>query len=298
MKFAIIGASSMIAVQSIKQLEQEKDVQIIKADLGGENPIDLTNNQSVETFFKDHDFDWAILFSAYTDVNGAEKQRDDKQGICWKINVDGVRNISNACKKYNRKLFFFSTDFVFDGTGGPYKEEAKVGPDFEKVSWYGITKIEAEKIIQQNLKAEDFIILRISYPYSGVDTGKEDLVLRTLHYFQKEGKIYPMYDDQKITPTFIADIEPAIISLVKSGASGIYHLASATTTTQYEFAKKMLEHATGMSVEIEKGSLKEALTQPGSTPRPLNGGLLVDKLKTKGVSITNWDKGIQEIPTV
>ncbi|HSX18676.1 MAG TPA: sugar nucleotide-binding protein [Candidatus Saccharimonadales bacterium] len=297
MKLAIIGASSMIAQQAIEQFEGEKDVELIKADLSGENPIDLTNEQSVDEFFKTKDFTHAVLFSAYTDVNGAEKQRGEKEGICWKINVEGVKHTVNACKKYHKKLVFFSTDFVYDGTSGPYKEDDPVGPDMDKVSWYGITKIEAEKIIQENLETDSYLIIRISYPYSGVDTGKEDLVLRTLHYFKKEGKLYPMYDDQVITPTFIADIEPALQVLINKNKAGIYHLASAQTTTQYDFAKKLLTHYTGKSVELERGSLKEALAQEGSTPRPLNGGLNVEKIESEGVLVTNWEQGIEKVNT-
>src|SRR3989344_6018200 len=149
MKLAVIGSSSMIAVQAISQLEKDPDFELTKYDLHGENPIDITNKGSVDNVFKGQKYDCVILFSAFTDVNGAEAQRDDKSGICWKINIDGLSYIVDGCKKAGTKLVFISTDFIFDGTKGPYAEDDQPGPDLDKVGWYGITKIEGEKLVRE-----------------------------------------------------------------------------------------------------------------------------------------------------
>lgn len=298
-KLGIIGSSSMIATQAAEQLERMPGVSLLTADLKGDISIDVTDQESVENFFAEHnqELEWILLFAAYTDVNGAEAQRNDKEGLCWKINVDGTKNVVAACKKYGKKLVFFSTDFVFDGSSGPYSEEDPTGPEIDKVSWYGITKTEAEKAITESLDEAQYLILRIAYPYSGVDTGKEDLALRTIHYFEKEGKMYPMYDDQIITPTYIPDIAPAIMTLIKTGNCGIYNLVSPKLTTQYEFAKKLLEHYTGVPVKLERGKLEKALEVEGATPRPINGGLKTDKIISVGINPTSWDVGIEKVPT-
>lgn len=298
-KLGIVGSSSMIATQAIEQFERMPDVKLLTADLDGYPKIDITDPKSVESFFSENSpkLEWVVLFAAYTDVNGAEAQRGDKNGLCWKINVEGTKNVAMACKKYGKKLVFFSTDFVFDGSSGPYSEKDPTGPDMDKVSWYGITKMEGEKVVRETLDPKDYLILRIAYPYSGVDTGKEDLALRTIHYFEKMGKMYPMYDDQIITPTYIADIAPAIITLVDNNRRGIYHLVSPKPTTQYEFAKKLLAHYTRVEVKLDHGKLEEALKLEGATPRPLNGGLKVDKITSVGINPTSWEAGIEKIPT-
>src|SRR3990167_6166460 len=223
---AVIGASSMVASRFCDL--SKNHLNLIKGDLNGKIPIDITQEKSVSDFFKNHKFDWILLFSAFTDVDGAERQRNDKSGLCWKINVEGVKNVVSECQKRKKSLLFISTDFVFDGSDGPYGEDSPVGPDLDKVSWYGITKLEAEKLICENLSI--YIILRISYPYRGPFMEKDDQIKRILRLFNA-GNLYPMFYDQIITPTFVDDVAPAISLLLKKRASGIFHIASPRTVS-------------------------------------------------------------------
>lgn len=292
-KIGIIGASSMIGSQVCEQLKREQNLNLVLGDLNGENPIDITDPKSVENFFQKNQPDWAILFSAFTDVDSAENQRNDRGGICWKINVEGVKNVVNSASVHKCKLIFTSTDFIFDGENGPYKEEDPPGPNVDKVGWYGITKIEGEKYIRENMQPEDYLILRMSFPFSGKKTLKQDFAQKTINLY-KEGKLYPMYSDQEMTPTFIPDIAPAILALLDAKKTGIYNLASPQLTTPYEFTKYLLSSYEKKQTDIEKGSLGEQLKNAGATPRPLNGGLLVEKI-TPIFKPTSWKEGIDKI---
>lgn len=267
-------------------------LQLVKADLNGEISVDITRPQSVADFFESHDFETVILFSAFTDVDAAEKQRGDKNGLCWRINVIGVNNLVKACKKYDRKIIFISTDFVFDGKNGPYSESDPPGEDLEEVSWYGISKLEAEKIIQKTLK--NYIILRIAYPYRANFTKKDDIARRILKLYSS-GNLYPMFYDQKITPTFIDDIPKAINLLISTDQIGIFHLASPERTTQYDFAKFLINLFKGDTVGLRKTSIKKFLKDPNSTPRPVIGGLKVNKIKKLGFNPTLWKIGLKTI---
>lgn len=284
-QLAVIGANSMVGSQFCEQYETP----VIKGDLP---QVDITNPNLVERFFKDNQFDTVILFSAFTDVTAAEKQRNQKDQSCWQINVVGCQNVARACRKFGRGLIFLSTDFVFDGTNGPYKEENPTGPDLEKVSWYGITKIEGEKIIAKSLS--NYIILRIAYPYSGKDTGKEDLILRIANRY-KAGTLYPMYNDQTITPTYIPDIAPAVNLLQENDFQGTVHLASPSPVTHFEFAKALIEKARVLGPQpITQKSIDDDLSKPGTTPRPKNGGLAVGKIISLGFTPTDWRAGIEK----
>src|SRR3990167_10275656 len=202
---AVIGASSMVASRFCDLAKNHFN--LVKSDLSGKIAVDITQEKSVSDFFKNYEFDWILLFSAFTDVDDAEKQRGSKSGLCWKINVEGVKNIAAECKKNKKNLLFISTDFVFDGSSGPYDEDSPIGPDLDKVSWYGITKLEAERLIRKTLKT--FIILRISYPFRGPFSQKDDQIKRILRLYDA-GNLYPMFYDQTITPTFIDDVASAI----------------------------------------------------------------------------------------
>ncbi len=270
----------------------ESDFDLIKADLQGQNPLDITDVKSVNNFFQSHNFDWAILFSGYTDVDGAQQQKNDKNGTCWKINVEGVQNIVNATKKFGRKLIFISTDFIFDGQNGPYGEETATKIDDFKISWYGITKIEGENIVRSNLP--DSIILRIAYPYRGRFEGKEDIVKKFLKLYMDK-KLYPVFTDQIFTPTFIDDLASAIKLLIAKKARGVFHIASPKTVTQFDFAREIIEVFGGDPSVVSKGSIVEFLKNPGATPRPIKGGLKTGKIQALGFTPTSWDRGIEII---
>lgn len=287
---AVIGAGSMVGSRFCELTKGE--FSLIEADISGQNPVDITSRDSVEDFFHRNEFGSVILFSAYTDVEGAEAQRGDNNGICWKINVIGVKNIVLACKKFNRKLIFISTDFVFDGKNGPYDEDKPIGKNLKDISWYGITKIEGEKYIQKNLK--DAIILRIAYPFRGRFEKKDDVLKRILK-LAFENKLYPMFADQKITPTFIDDLPHAFKEIIKKEGSGIFHVTSPKITTQYELAKKLLSIFGLKNAKVEKGSLVDFLKSGNRTPRPINGGLKNSKITNLGFTPTAWDEGIKKV---
>ena len=285
---AVIGSSSMVASRFCDL--SKNHFNLVEGDLSGKIAVDITQEKSVSDFFKNHKFDWILLFSAFTDVDEAEEQRDSKSGLCWKINVEGVKNVVAECKKNKKNLLFISTDFVFDGTGGPYDEDSPQGGDLNKVSWYGITKLEAEKLICENLKT--FIILRIAYPYRARFEAKDDLVKKVLRLYESDN-LYPMFYDQTITPTFIDDIAPAVSFLINKKESGIYHLASPRATNQFEFAKKVLEIFKKDANKVKKASIADFLKNSSSTPRPIKGGLKVEKLKKLGFVPTDWEKGLE-----
>ena len=289
-KFGVIGSHSMVGSRYCELLGESVD--LVKGDLSTEPQVDITNRRSVEDFLRLFNFSHVILFSAFTDVDAAENQRGDKDGACWRINVEGVRNIVEACQKNSTRLIFISTDFVFDGTSGPYSEKDQVGPNLDMVSWYGITKIDAEKIIQKELP--EAIIIRIAYPYRGPFTQKDDIAKRILRLYQGH-KLYPMFTDQFITPTFIDDLAPAIAILTSEGKSGIFHVATPEPTTQFEFAKKLIATFGGDAERVKSGSLREFLKKDGSTPRPAKGGLKTAKIEETGFVPTTWREGIQII---
>lgn len=289
MNVASIGSSSLVGSRFCELAEQK--LNLIRADLNSEPKIDITKNSSVENFFREHDFECIVLFSAFTDVDRAQEQNGDKNGSCWQINVEGTKNIVSACKKLDKKLVLISTDFIFDGEAGPYSEDSPPGPNNNKVSWYGITKQESEKIAKT---LDDAIILRISYPFRAQYEIKTDFARNILKRY-KENNLFPLFSDQQITPTFIDDIAPAIVLLLTSNKTGIFHLASPITTTPLEFAKYLVEKFGLDSKKIKKTSIVEFLKKEGATPRPKLAGLKTEKIESFGFTPTSWQEGIDEL---
>lgn len=291
-KIGVIGTSSMIGSRFCELTQT--DFEIIKADLSTNIKVDVTNAKSVDNFVKNNKFSNVILFSAFTDVDAAEKQRGDKNGLCWQVNVHGVQNVANACSKYKRGLIFLSTSFVFDGTNGLYDEDAPTGPNLKKVSWYGITKIEAENFVKSTLT--NYIIIRIAYPYRAKFGPKDDFAKLILRKY-RQGSLYPMFSDQTITPTFIDDLAPAIKLLISKGQSKVFNLSSPEPTTPYEFAKYLIEVFGGDASKLKEGSIVEFLKKPMATPRAVKGALSTKKIEKLGFYPTNWREGIKTIYT-
>ena len=105
--------------------------------------------------------DVILNFAAYTNVSEAEKQRGDKNGSCWQINVEGTRNLVSALSA-NTHLIHISTDMVFSGSAtdpGPYSPDHKPETNSQKLTWYGFTKAEAERIV-----GDRGTIVRLIYP--------------------------------------------------------------------------------------------------------------------------------------
>ncbi|MEM7825144.1 MAG: SDR family oxidoreductase [Candidatus Aenigmatarchaeota archaeon] len=268
LKIAVVGSDSMVGSRFCEL--EHNEFKLIKADLGGEVDIDITNPLSVKSFFKRYKFDWLVLFSAFTDVDKAEQERNNKEGACWRINVDGAYNIASACKRYDRFLIYISTDFVFDGISGPYSENDEPASDSGQVSWYGWTKLNGEKtVINSDCK---FIIARISYPYRAKFLLKTDFVRNILDRL-KTGNLYPMYDDQLISPTFIDNIVRALACLIKAGQFGIFHIADNTVLSPYQAACEIARVFGYNACSIKRGSLVSNMKDSSFAKRPLNGGL-------------------------
>lgn len=286
---AVIGSNSMVGSRFC---ELQKSFELINADLHGNIKIDITDKSSVAYFFESNKFKTAVLFSAYTDVDSAENQRNDKIGLAWKLNVDGVQNVAEICKQNNVKLVLISTEFVFSGESGPYDEESTRESDESKISWYGVTKIKSEEIIEQNL--QDYIILRITYPYRSKFNEKLDFARSILKNFD-DGNLHPMFNDQQITPTFIDDVSQALELLINGNNNGIYHVASPTLTTPFKFAKLLLDTFKKDGSKILTSSIKDYLKNKDKAPRPIKGGLAVKKITKLGFYPKTWDDGINQI---
>ncbi len=286
----MIGARSMVGSRFC---ELQDDFELIKSDLDGEISLDITSQDLVNAFFQKYDFTTAILFSAYTNVDEAEKQRNDKTGLAWKINVQGAKNVASACRQNKRKLLLISTDFIFDGLNGPYTETEALDQDLEKISWYGLTKRYSES---KTLGAGGNMVLRITYPYRAKYEQKKDFARNILERYE-QNNLYPLFFDQITTPTFIDDIAPAIEILLKSKETGIFHLASPTSCTPYLFGQKLLKQFNKDPGKIVKSLLSDALNKEGTTPRPLRGGLKIEKLPKMGFVPTSWEDGIKKIFT-
>ncbi|KKT37357.1 MAG: DTDP-4-dehydrorhamnose reductase [Candidatus Collierbacteria bacterium GW2011_GWF2_44_15] len=285
-KILVTGANGLVGSRFI-ELSKNK-YKFLTPDLPD---FDITDVDSVYKTLLDFSPDWVINFAAFTDVNAAESQPHDESSLAWKVNVNGVENLVNAF--LSDKIIHISTDMVFSGDlsqPGPFDEYDKTQEDPLKLTWYGYTKNQAEKVILKHGGS----ILRIIYPVRAHFPQKLDYIRAALARY-KEGKMYPLFYDQQIGIAFIDEISETLNQIVEQDARGIFH-ASSDTTNPLDLITYTLEQL-GEEPKLEKASIVEFLkTQPNPYRYPQFGGLRVVSTESElGVHFSTWQTVVEKL---
>jgi dTDP-4-dehydrorhamnose reductase len=285
-KILLTGSSGLVGSRFV-ELYPDKRL-LLTPD---EKEFDITDKKKIEDYLSKNEITAIINFAAFTDVGGAEAQRNDKLGSCWGINVKGVRNLVNAVN--SRKIHFIqiSTDSVFSGSkadSGPYSENHPIERDGKKLTWYGFTKAEGERIAFEKLR-DKTTILRLIYPVRAKFEGKLDYLRKPMKLF-KEGKLYPMFTDQQVSITFIDEACLALNKIIQGGISGFYHASSHDTTTPFEITSYLIEKTKGIKNGVKPASLDNFLkTVNNPTRYPKYGGLKVEYTqKILKIHFSSW----------
>ncbi len=271
-KILVIGASGLVGKALYNEFAKDYSVcgTYLKRKREGLLKLDIRNKKDVQTLFEKIKPDVVFLPAAEPHVDLCE---EEKLFTC-KTNVEGTRNVVEACAASKAKLVYFSSDYVFDGKSGPYRETAKPSP----VSEYGRQKAECESIIKKSLK--DYIIVRTALVF-GYDPNSKNFAMQMLKLsLDKQKRKIPV--DQYSNPAYVKDLARSCRALVERNKSGVYNIVGDDYVNRHEFAV--------MAAEIF--GFDKSLVTPVKTPdlgqaakRPLKGGLYNDKIK-KGIKIS------------
>ncbi|MCH7641093.1 sugar nucleotide-binding protein [Patescibacteria group bacterium] len=260
--------------------------------------FDITSFPQVRDLISNYNFRAVVNFASYTDVGAAEDQRDDKKGSCWQINVEGTRNLVRSINPNKVHFIQISTDYVFPGSKedpGPYSEFHLPGKDSPKLTWYGYTKAEAERVIKNSL-GEQATILRLIYPVRASFKDKLDYLRKPLQLYD-EGKLYPMFTDQQISLTYIDEACSALNKITVEGTKGVLHASSRDVTTPYEIVSYLIERARGKKNAVKTATLDEFLQKVDNPVRyPKFGGLKVEETEKKiGMTFSTWREIVDKL---
>lgn len=228
----------------------------------GMRQLDIRNSPSVQSMVAELRPDVVYLPASMTNVDQCELSADE----AYQTNVSGVRNVVDSANNAGAKLVYFSSDYIFDGKAGPYREEDPANPTCE----YGRQKLAAEHYVALN--ARDFLIVRttVVYGWERRDKNFTSRLVKTL----KEGQPLRVPNDQIGNPTYAPNLAEAVVELSLGGATGVYHIVGPERIDRYQFA------CAAAGVFGLDGSLIQpiATSDLGQTaPRPLNAGMTVDK---------------------
>ncbi|MGD0140403.1 MAG: dTDP-4-dehydrorhamnose reductase [Tepidisphaeraceae bacterium] len=239
--------------------------------------IDISDPSAVKKLFADRRPTLVLNCAAHTKVDLCEQEKEKADAV----NGYAVGLLAGSCKSSNAVLVHISTDFVFDGRGRrPYLPSDPVNP----LSAYGRSKLLGERELQKNAPAR-WLIVRTAWLY-----GRHGLNFpRTMVQVGQAGKTLTVVNDQVGSPTYTVDLGGAILDLLDSGASGLWHATNSGQTTWFDFATAVLEEF-GVKAEISPISSAEwAQKRPTSAIRPGYSVLDLTALERRiGRSMRPW----------
>ncbi|MFA6296277.1 MAG: NAD(P)-dependent oxidoreductase [Patescibacteria group bacterium] len=245
--------------------------------------LDVTDKKNVMKLFKKNKPKYLIHTASIGSVDFCEQHKKE----AFKINVLGGRNMIEACKKYDTKIIYTSSNAVFDGKNPPYKESDQTKP----LDYYGKTKLQTEKdILKNNIK---YCIVRLMTMYGWNHCNERPNPVTWLLDELKNNRQVKVVDDIYNNHLYVKDAAKAIWQIIKKNKSKIYHLAGPKTISRFD-----------LSLNVAKTfKLNQNLIQPVDSsffpslaPRPKDTTYQINKMiKELGVKPMSPLKGLLDM---
>jgi len=269
-KILIIGISGLLG-NKIYNLAK-KDYQVFgtynthKPSIENVYQLDVTKRADVFKLIGNIKPDFVIDTHALHNVDYCELHPEE----AWLVNVEGTKNVAEACKTFGCKYVFISTDYVFDGKKAtPYTEKDKPNP----LNYYAKTKLIAEEAIK--ILTSDYIIARTAVLFGVGGLGKEPFALWLIKKL-KNGEEVKAVIDQYNNPTLVDNLAEMLLTLCEKDKVGLFHITGKTNLNRYEFSIKIAE-TFGLNKELIRPITTPELNQVA--PRPRKVALDVSKLE-------------------
>lgn len=284
MKALIIGGSGQVGGHIYEHLAESGESVIrthYRQSTSNSIFLDITSKESVHQLVGEVKPTHIYLPAAATNVDECERD----PASTFPINVTGVQNVIEAANHIRARLVYFSTDYIFDGKNGPYKEAEPPNPICE----YGKQKVSAEHIILSTCR--DFLIIRTTVIY-GWEQQQKNFVIRLIKSL-KEKKEVRVPIDQIGSPTYAPNLAEATIQLAISNEQGIVNVTGPDIVSRYEFACEAAD-CFGLSKELIIPVETQLLGQIAK--RPLHLGLVVTKAtQLLNIPLQGYREGLQKM---
>lgn len=169
--------------------------------------------------------DWIVHPAAMTDVDACE--RDPARAHL--VNALGAEALAKAAAGRGARMALVSTDYVFDGNKGHYRE----GDATQPLSHYGRSKLEGERLVMAALPGA--IVARTSVVFGPHKNNFVKWVGRSL----RSGTPIKAARDQWVTPTCADDVARQVLTLLEAGETGVWHTAGAERLSRLEMAQRI-----------------------------------------------------------
>lgn len=268
-RILITGSNGLLGQKIVFNYKSDPRVDLI-ATARGENrmhdqqgytyvSLDITDRDAILKVFEQYQPEAVIHTAAMTNVDECELNHE----ACDLLNVTAVGYLAEACNKFNIHLIHLSTDFIFDGKNGPYREDDKPNP----LSYYGHSKLKSEQIV-----------MGCSCPWSIVRTvlvigitegmSRSNIVLWAKAALLA-GKEITVVDDQFRTPTLAEDLADGCMAIALKESTGIYNISGKDFMSIIELVRHVADHWQ-LNKDLIKPVSSTTLQQPAKRP-PITG---------------------------
>jgi len=259
-KILIIGASGLLGNKLYQLASSEYQVygtfNTHMPELKNIYQLDVTKREDVFKIIENIRPDYVIDTHALHNVDYCELHPEE----AWLVNVEGTKNVAEACKIFGCKYVFISTDYVFDGKKvTPYTEKDKPNP----LNYYAKTKLIAEEVIK--ILTSDYIIARTAVLFGVGGLGKEPFALWLIKKL-RNGEEVKAVIDQYNNPTLVDSLAEILLTLCEKDKVGLFHISGRTNLNRYEFSVKIAEKF-GLNKELIKPITTPELNQIAPRPR-------------------------------
>jgi dTDP-4-dehydrorhamnose reductase len=261
--------------------EQLYDRCLVSAPSRGE--LDITDQEALDAAFER--VQPAVVFNcaAFHNVEVCEREEDRS----FEVNAGAVKRLAERCAEAGAGLVHLSTNYVFSGDRDePYSEADRPSPR----SIYAISKLAGEHAALAYCPGA--LVVRSSglYGRHGSASKGGNFVQRMIGRAREQGAL-KMVADQRLTPTYTADLAEALIAAVERDVSGLLHVTNSGWCSWHEFTLAIMETA-GIDVPVEPVPTVRA---PGSADRPLNGVLSSARAGEVGLrGLRSWGAALED----
>jgi dTDP-4-dehydrorhamnose reductase len=287
----ITGANGLLGQALVRRMSRFPEYDVLATALDDEPrfeggscgyvPLDVTRPRDVEAIFQDFTPNVVVNCAAMSDVGDCAEERD----AAWAVNAEAVETLADLCRETGARLVQVSSDFVFDGEDGPYREDDRPNP----VNYYGRTKLAGENAAR-GAGLSKFAIARTVLVYGTArQMSRSNVVLWVIDALSS-GTTIQVVDDQWRTPTYVEDLAMGIERMIHFEKTGIYHLSGREMLTVYDLActvADVFDLDASLIEPVASSYFEDAVDRPPKTgflilkaeseigykPRPLEDGL-------------------------
>ncbi|WP_242335609.1 SDR family oxidoreductase [Anaeromyxobacter sp. SG66] len=272
MRVAVTGANGLLGGEAVAALAASGGHEVLAI---GRGPCrlppgayrwaeaDLGDGASVERVLREFGAEAVLHAGAATDVDACERDPE----LAWRVNVGGSEQVARACRALDARLVAVSTDYVFDGTAGPYSEDDVPNPR----GVYARTKRCGEEAAL--VLVPDCAVARVAVVYSGRPGAKATFATQVVEKLSRGEKVHA-FSDQLVSTTLAANGAAMCLELLlETGYRGVMHTSDATVLDRVEFARRVASEfgLLGQIVPVKTADVKLL------APRPLRGGLRTER---------------------